>query len=104
MCITRQQHSPASWQSINRMRAGHSRRKASLSRINIVSAAQCECGDGLQTEAYLYGHVYQWLRRGFGLVIGVVNNLQPVTTINYYTIADLHTTKHSTLISSVYLH
>jgi type IV secretory pathway TrbD component len=52
----------------------------------------------------LYCHVYQWLRRGFGLVIWFINHLQVVTTINYYTITDFHTTKHSTLISSVYLH
>jgi hypothetical protein len=30
--------------------------------------------------------------------------LEVVTTNNYNTIADFHTTKHSTLISSVYLH
>jgi hypothetical protein len=33
------------------MRAGHSSLKASLNRFNIVSTAECECGDGLQTEA-----------------------------------------------------
>jgi hypothetical protein len=32
----------------------------------------------------------QWLRRGFGLVIGFINNLQVVTTINYYIIVALH--------------
>jgi hypothetical protein len=36
-----------------------------------------------------YCHVYQWLETGFGLVIGFINNLQVVTTINYNTIADL---------------
>jgi hypothetical protein len=32
------------------MRAGHSSLEASLSRFNIVSTAECECCDGLQTE------------------------------------------------------
>jgi hypothetical protein len=36
--------------SINRMRAGHATLKASLNRFNIVFAAECECGDCLQTE------------------------------------------------------
>jgi hypothetical protein len=35
--------------SINRMRAGHTSLKASLNIFNIVSMAECECGDGLQT-------------------------------------------------------
>jgi hypothetical protein len=35
---------------INQMRAGHSSLKASL---NIVSTAECECGDGLQTEEHI---------------------------------------------------
>jgi hypothetical protein len=34
----------------NRMRARHSSLKASLSRFNNVSTAECECGEGLQTE------------------------------------------------------
>jgi hypothetical protein len=34
--------------SINRMRVGHTSLKASLNRFNIVSTAECECGDGLQ--------------------------------------------------------
>jgi hypothetical protein len=39
----------------------------------------------------VYGcHVSQWLTRGFGLVVRLINNLQVVTTINYYTIAALH--------------
>jgi hypothetical protein len=50
---------------------------------------------------WILSHVSQWLRRGFGLVIGF---LEVVTTINYNTVTDSHTTKHSTLISSVYLH
>jgi hypothetical protein len=40
---------------------------------------------------------------GFRLVIGSINHLQIVTTINSYTIIDFHTTKNSTLISSYYL-
>jgi hypothetical protein len=36
------------------MRAGHSRVKASLSRFNIVSTTECECGDELQTEEHVY--------------------------------------------------
>jgi hypothetical protein len=39
---------------INRMRAGHSSLKASLNRFNIASTAECECGDGLQTEEYIF--------------------------------------------------
>jgi hypothetical protein len=35
--------------SINRMTAGPSSLKATLSRVSIVPAAECECGDGLQT-------------------------------------------------------
>jgi hypothetical protein len=38
--------------STNRIRAGHFSLKASLSRFNIVSTAECECGDGLQTEEH----------------------------------------------------
>jgi hypothetical protein len=36
------------------MRAGHSRLKESLSRFNIVFTAECECGDGLQTEEHIF--------------------------------------------------
>jgi hypothetical protein len=39
----------------------------------------------------------------FGLVIGFIDHLQDVSTINYYTLAALHNL-HSTLISSGYLH
>jgi hypothetical protein len=39
---------------------------------------------------------------GFGLVIGFINNLQVVTTINYDSIADFHTTKHCTLSPLVF--
>jgi hypothetical protein len=42
--------------------------------------------------------------KGFGLVIGFINYSQVVTTINYNTVPDFYTTKHSTLIISVYLH
>jgi hypothetical protein len=38
----------------NRMRAGHSSVKASLNRFNIVSTAECECGDGFQTEEHIF--------------------------------------------------
>jgi hypothetical protein len=43
------------------------------------------------TEVYIvwYCHVYGWLKMGFGLVIGFINNLQVVTTLNYYAIAAL---------------
>jgi hypothetical protein len=39
---------------INRMRAGHSSLKARLNRFHIVSTAECECGDGLQTEEHFF--------------------------------------------------
>jgi hypothetical protein len=32
------------------MRAGHT----SLNRFNVVSTAECECGDGLQTEEHTF--------------------------------------------------
>jgi ribonucleotide reductase beta subunit family protein with ferritin-like domain len=51
-----------------------------------------------------YCHVYQWLKTGFGLVIKFLNHLQAVTTNDCKTVTDFHTTKYSTLISSVYLH
>ncbi|PNF30200.1 hypothetical protein B7P43_G08428 [Cryptotermes secundus] len=40
--------------SINRMRAGHTSLKGSLNRFNIVPTAECECGDGLQTEEHIF--------------------------------------------------
>jgi hypothetical protein len=40
--------------SINRMRVGHTSLKASLNRFNSVSTAECECGDGLQTEDHIF--------------------------------------------------
>jgi hypothetical protein len=39
--------------SVNHMRSGQSNLKASLSRFNIVSTAECKCGDGLQTEEHI---------------------------------------------------
>jgi hypothetical protein len=36
------------------MRVGYSSLKASLSRSNIVTTAECECGDGLQTEEHIF--------------------------------------------------
>jgi hypothetical protein len=51
-----------------------------------------------------YWHVYQSLKTGFELIIEFTDHLQVVTTINYKTLPDFHTTKHSTLISSDYLH
>jgi hypothetical protein len=40
--------------SIIRMRAGHSSLKTSSSRFNIVSTAECKCGDGLQMEERIF--------------------------------------------------
>jgi hypothetical protein len=36
------------------MRTGHSSLKARLSRFHIMSTAECECGDGLQTEEHTF--------------------------------------------------
>jgi hypothetical protein len=36
------------------MRADHTSLKASLNRFNIVSTAEYECGDGLQTEEHIF--------------------------------------------------
>jgi hypothetical protein len=33
--------------------------------------------------------VYGWVKTGFGLIIGFIDHLQAVTTINYYTISTL---------------
>jgi hypothetical protein len=46
-------------------------------------------------------HVYGWLKTVFGLVIGIINNLQVVTTNNEYTVADLHNVQslHTNLFS-----
>jgi hypothetical protein len=35
------------------MKAEHTSLETSLSRFNIVSTAECECGDGLQTEEHI---------------------------------------------------
>jgi hypothetical protein len=45
--------------------------------------------------------VYQWLNTGFGLLIGFINYLQVVTTINYYSTADLHNLQslHNNILS-----
>jgi hypothetical protein len=40
--------------SINRTRAGNTSLKASLNRFNVVSTAECECADGLQTEEHIF--------------------------------------------------
>jgi hypothetical protein len=37
-----------------RMRAGHTSLKANLNRFNSLSMAECECGDGLQTEDHIF--------------------------------------------------
>jgi hypothetical protein len=47
MCITR-------FREIKMNRAGHSSLKASLSRFKILSTAECECGEGLQTEEHIF--------------------------------------------------
>jgi hypothetical protein len=36
------------------MRADYISLKASLNRFNIVSTAECQCGDGLQTEEHIF--------------------------------------------------
>jgi hypothetical protein len=36
-------------------------------------------------------------KTGFGLVIGFINHLQFVTTIDYHTVFDMHTPNHLTL-------
>jgi hypothetical protein len=43
-----------SFMSVNHMRAGHSSLKGSLSRFNIMSTAECECGDGLEIEEHTF--------------------------------------------------
>jgi hypothetical protein len=37
------------------MRTGHTSLEASLYSFNIVSTAECECGDGLQTKEHIFG-------------------------------------------------
>jgi hypothetical protein len=61
----------------------------------------------LSPESYISHGIlsYVWvIKMGFGLVILFTGYLQVVTTNNYNTVTDFHTTKHSTIISSVYLH
>jgi hypothetical protein len=36
------------------MQAGHTSLKGSLNRFNLVPKAECECGDGLQTEEHIF--------------------------------------------------
>jgi hypothetical protein len=50
---------------------------------------------------FKYCHVYGWLNKEFGLVIGFIDHLQVVTTINYYAIAALHNLQslHTNLFS-----
>jgi hypothetical protein len=45
--------------------------------------------------------MFGWLKRGFGLVVGFIINLQVVTTSNYYILADLHILEsfHTNLLS-----
>jgi hypothetical protein len=45
--------------------------------------------------------MFGWLETEFGLLIGFINHLQVVTTINYYTIAGLHNLQspHANLLS-----
>jgi hypothetical protein len=38
---------------VNRMKEGHSILEASLSRFNTVFTAECDVGDGLQTEEHI---------------------------------------------------
>jgi hypothetical protein len=49
----------------------------------------------------IYCHVYGWLKTGFGSVIGFIDHSHAVTTNNYTTVTDFHTTKHSTIISFI---
>jgi hypothetical protein len=47
--------------------------------------------------AHVYCHVLEWLYTWFELVNRFVDHIQIVSTNNYNTIADFHTTNHSTL-------
>jgi hypothetical protein len=64
----------------------------------------CSNYQGISLLSSPYCLVYQWLKMGFGLVIVFINRLRGVTTINYYTIADLHTDLISLLSISTSLH
>jgi hypothetical protein len=48
--------------SINRIRAGHSSIKASLSIFKIVSMAECKCGDDLKTEEHISSGIVNCMR------------------------------------------
>jgi hypothetical protein len=50
----------------------------------------------LDTQTYILSHVLV-TKIGFGLVIGFINHLEVVTTIEYHSVPDLHTPNHSTL-------
>jgi hypothetical protein len=39
---------------------------------------------------YLYCHLSPLIARGFGLVTGFINKTEVVTTMSYYTFADLY--------------
>jgi hypothetical protein len=54
--------------------------------------------------SWTYCQVSQWLRLGFGLVIGFTGYLKVVTTNNYTLLLIYTIYNHSTLIFSVYLH
>jgi hypothetical protein len=42
---------------------------------------------------WMYGHVYEWLQTGFGLVTRFTDHLQIVIPSIYGAIADLHTSQ-----------
>jgi hypothetical protein len=52
--IPRDKNEPSCLRNNKPMRAGHTSLKASLNRFNIVSSAECECGDGLQSEEHIF--------------------------------------------------
>jgi hypothetical protein len=51
-------------------------------------AGECVLFDTVQ-----YFHVIKWLQIGFGLVIGLIQHVQIITTCNYNSLAGLHTIK-----------
>jgi hypothetical protein len=61
------------------------------------------CFVTVHESVFILSRVSQWLKHGYGLVIGFINNLQVLTTINYsyYTIAALHNVQplHTNLFS-----
>jgi hypothetical protein len=74
-----------------------------VQREFVISLYICEGLNTLSSQWMIVSRVLV-TNMGFRLVIGFINRLQVVTTINYNTVPDFYTTKHSTLISSVYLH